>query len=46
VTEQQQSSSHVERDIHHPSLAIEQGAASDARCRRPPDASELRPDLG
>jgi hypothetical protein len=28
------------------SLAIEQGAAFDGRCRRPTDASELRPDLG
>jgi cytoskeletal protein CcmA (bactofilin family) len=41
-----QSSSHVEGDIHHMSLAIEQGAAFDGRCRRPTDASELRPDLG
>jgi cytoskeletal protein CcmA (bactofilin family) len=46
VTVQLQSSSHVEGDIHHMSLAIEQGAAFDGRCRRPTDASELRPDLG
>jgi len=46
VTVSLQSSSHVEGDIHHMSLAIEQGAAFDGRCRRPTDASELRPDLG
>jgi cytoskeletal protein CcmA (bactofilin family) len=46
VTVTLQSSSHVEGDIHHMSLAIEQGAAFDGRCRRPTDASELRPDLG
>jgi len=46
VTVTLQSSSHVEGDIHHMSLAIEQGAAFDGRCRRPNDASELRPDLG
>jgi cytoskeletal protein CcmA (bactofilin family) len=40
-----QSSAHVEGDIHHMSLAIEQGAAFDGRCRRPADASELTPDL-
>jgi cytoskeletal protein CcmA (bactofilin family) len=40
-----QSSAQVEGDIHHMSLAIEQGAAFDGRCRRPTDAAELRPDL-
>src|SRR5262252_6416957 len=41
-----QSSSHVEGDIHHISLAIEQGAEFDGRCRRAADASALRTDLG
>ena len=41
-----QSSSHVEGDIHHVSLAIEQGAAFDGRCRRAADAAQLRADLG
>jgi cytoskeletal protein CcmA (bactofilin family) len=36
-----QSSSRVEGDIHHLSLAIEQGAEFDGRCRRPSDPSEL-----
>jgi cytoskeletal protein CcmA (bactofilin family) len=36
-----QSSSKVEGDIHHLSLAIEQGAEFDGRCRRPSDPSEL-----
>jgi cytoskeletal protein CcmA (bactofilin family) len=36
-----QSSSHVEGDIHHVSLAIEQGAEFDGRCRRAADASQL-----
>jgi cytoskeletal protein CcmA (bactofilin family) len=36
-----QSSSRVEGDIHHMSLAIEQGAEFDGRCRRPSDPSEL-----
>jgi cytoskeletal protein CcmA (bactofilin family) len=40
-----QSSSHVEGDIHHISLAIEQGAEFDGRCRRATDASQLTPDL-
>jgi cytoskeletal protein CcmA (bactofilin family) len=40
-----QSSAQVEGDIHHMSLAIEQGASFDGRCRRPTDAAELRPDL-
>jgi cytoskeletal protein CcmA (bactofilin family) len=40
-----QSSSHVEGDIHHMSLAIEQGAEFDGRCRRAADASALRSDL-
>jgi len=40
-----QSSSHVDGDVHHMSLAIEQGAVFEGRCRRPADASELRVDL-
>jgi cytoskeletal protein CcmA (bactofilin family) len=36
-----QASSHVEGDIHHISLAIEQGANFDGRCRRAADASQL-----
>jgi len=45
VTVVLQASSHVEGDIHHMSLVIEQGASFDGRCRRPDDATELRPDL-
>jgi cytoskeletal protein CcmA (bactofilin family) len=45
VTVALQSSSRVEGDIHHLSLAIEQGAEFDGRCRRPSDASELNLDL-
>src|SRR5262245_30837490 len=41
-----QSSSHVEGDIHHMSLAIEQGAEFDGRCRRAASGSELAADLG
>src|SRR5215475_2216705 len=41
-----QSSSHVEGDIHHLSLAIEQGAEFDGRCRRAANASQLTGDLG
>ena len=37
--------SKVEGDIHHMSLAIEQGAEFDGRCRRPGDAAELNLDL-
>ncbi|KAB2911990.1 MAG: polymer-forming cytoskeletal protein [Hyphomicrobiaceae bacterium] len=40
-----QSSARVEGDIHHMSLAIEQGAEFDGRCRRPSDASELNLEL-
>jgi len=40
-----QSSSHVEGDIHHMSLAIEQGAEFDGRCRRAADAGQLTTDL-
>jgi cytoskeletal protein CcmA (bactofilin family) len=36
-----QASSHVEGDIHHLSLAIEQGANFDGRCRRAADTSQL-----
>ena len=41
VTVTLQSSSHVEGDINHMSLAIEQGAEFDGRCRRSADPSEL-----
>jgi cytoskeletal protein CcmA (bactofilin family) len=41
-----QSSSHVEGDIHHMSLAIEQGAEFDGRCRRAANASDLTANLG
>jgi len=40
-----EASSRVEGDIHHMSLAIEQGAEFDGRCRRPADASELNLEL-
>ena len=40
-----QSTARVEGDIHHMSLAIEQGAEFDGRCRRPANASELQLDL-
>jgi cytoskeletal protein CcmA (bactofilin family) len=40
-----QSSSRVEGDIHHMSLAIEQGAEFDGRCRRPSDTNELNLNL-
>jgi cytoskeletal protein CcmA (bactofilin family) len=40
-----QSSARVEGDIYHMSLAIEEGAEFDGRCRRPADASELQLDL-
>jgi len=41
VTVTLQASSRVEGDIHHMSLAIEQGAEFDGRCRRPANAAEL-----
>src|SRR5262245_52856262 len=41
-----QSSSHVEGDIHHLSLAIEQGAEFDGRCRRAATGADLAADLG
>jgi cytoskeletal protein CcmA (bactofilin family) len=40
-----QASARVEGDIHHVSLAIEEGAEFDGRCRRTADPSELRLDL-
>jgi cytoskeletal protein CcmA (bactofilin family) len=40
-----QSSARVEGDIDHMSLAIEQGAEFDGRCRRPANASDLQVDL-
>jgi cytoskeletal protein CcmA (bactofilin family) len=45
VTVTLQASSRVEGDIHHLSLAIEQGAEFDGRCRRPADAGELNLNL-
>jgi cytoskeletal protein CcmA (bactofilin family) len=42
VTVTLQSSAHVEGDINHMSLAIEQGAEFDGRCRRSADPSELK----
>ena len=45
VTVTLQSSSRVEGDIHHMSLAIEQGAEFDGRCRRPADVGELNLNL-
>jgi cytoskeletal protein CcmA (bactofilin family) len=42
VTVSLQSSSHVDGDIHHVSLAIEQGAEFDGRCRRAADAAALQ----
>ena len=41
-----QSTAHVEGDIHHMSLTIEQGAEFDGRCRRAADASGLGVELG
>jgi cytoskeletal protein CcmA (bactofilin family) len=41
-----QSPSHVEGDIHHMSLAIEQGAKFDGRCRRAANGAALTADLG
>jgi cytoskeletal protein CcmA (bactofilin family) len=40
-----QPSARVEGDIHHMSLAIEQGAEFDGRCRRSANASGLQLDL-
>jgi cytoskeletal protein CcmA (bactofilin family) len=45
VTVVLQAAAQVEGDIHHMSLAIEEGASFDGRCRRPSDPAELRPDL-
>ena len=41
-----QSGAHVEGDVHHRQLSVEQGALLDGRVRRPEDVAELRPDLG
>ena len=46
VTVALQASSHVEDDIHHLSLAIEQGAEFDGRCRRAARAEELTANIG
>ena len=40
-----QASARVEGDIHHMSLAIEEGAEFDGRCLRPANTKELQPDL-
>jgi cytoskeletal protein CcmA (bactofilin family) len=40
-----QASARVEGDIHHMSLAIEEGAEFDGRCVRPANTKELAPDL-
>jgi cytoskeletal protein CcmA (bactofilin family) len=40
-----QSSARVEGDIHHMSLAIEQGAEFDGRCRRPGNPADLEINL-
>src|SRR4029079_2207629 len=45
VTVTLQGSSQGEGDIPHMSLAIEQGAEFDGRCRRPADAGELNLNL-
>jgi cytoskeletal protein CcmA (bactofilin family) len=45
ITVALQSSARVEGDIHHMSLAIEQGAQFDGRCRRPSSPAELQLDL-
>lgn len=39
------SKAHVEGDIHHQSLTIEQGAMFEGKSRRPRDAQELMPQL-
>ncbi|MDX2201141.1 MAG: polymer-forming cytoskeletal protein [Hyphomicrobiaceae bacterium] len=44
VTVALQASSKVVGDIHHMSLAIEQGAEFDGRCKRPSNPSELNLD--
>ena len=45
ITVTLQASSRVEGDIHHMSLAIEQGAEFVGRCRRPANAGELNLNL-
>jgi cytoskeletal protein CcmA (bactofilin family) len=40
-----QASARVQGDIHHMSLAIEEGAEFDGTCRRPANSKELEPDL-
>jgi cytoskeletal protein CcmA (bactofilin family) len=46
MTVTMQATAQVEGDVHHMSLAIEQGAQFDGRCRRATDASQLGADLG
>ena len=40
------SSAHVEGDVHHKQLAIEEGAHLDGSVRRPANPSDLEPDFG
>jgi cytoskeletal protein CcmA (bactofilin family) len=40
-----QASAHVEGDVHHLSLTIEEGAMFEGRCRRPANPAELHVDL-
>lgn len=40
-----QTGARVEGDVHHQTLAVEQGAYLDGRVRRPQDINELRPIL-
>jgi len=40
-----QSSAHVEGDVHHQQLTVEEGAYLEGRVRRPKDIAELSPDL-
>jgi cytoskeletal protein CcmA (bactofilin family) len=40
-----QAGARVEGDVHHQTLAVEQGAFLDGRVRRPQDVNELRPVL-
>ncbi|MEO0728808.1 MAG: polymer-forming cytoskeletal protein [Pseudomonadota bacterium] len=39
------STAHVEADVHHASLSLEQGAMFEGRSRRPADVSSLLPNL-
>ena len=39
------SGAHVEGDVHHHQLSVEQGAHLDGRVRRPENASDLKPQF-